>query len=99
LSVSESPQSFGRYCVRDVLGRGSFGTVYLGFDEELRRKVAIKVPHRECVASERDIEEYIAEARTVARLRHDGIAAVHDVGRTGEGLCYVVSHSTNSLPE
>lgn len=84
-------QQFGRYRVSDVLGRGTFGTVYLGFDDELHRKVAIKVPHRECIEHERDIEQYIAEARTVASLEHDGIASVFDVGRTDDGLCYVVS--------
>ena len=74
-----------------MLGRGGFGTVYLGFDEELQRKVAIKVPHEHCVSSERDVEAYISEARLVAQLEHDGIASVYDVGRSDDGLCYVVS--------
>ncbi len=86
-----SSERFGRYAVRDVLGRGGFGTVFLGFDEELQRNVAIKVPHRECVASEKDVENYMSEARLVARLQHEGVASVHDVGRTADGMCYVVS--------
>lgn len=91
MSDFELGKQLGRYRLSDVLGRGAFGTVYLGFNDELHRKVAIKVPHPECVRHERDIEEYIAEARTVAQLQHDGITSVFDVGRTDDGLCYVVS--------
>jgi predicted Ser/Thr protein kinase/energy-coupling factor transporter ATP-binding protein EcfA2 len=82
---------FGRYRVTGELGSGSFGVVYKGYDEELRRDVAIKVPHRERIASHEDIETYLAEARTLACLDHPGIVPVYDVGRTDDGLCYLVS--------
>ena len=38
-----------------------------------------------------DAESYLAEAQNVARLDHPGIVPVFDVGRTPEGMCYVVS--------
>ena len=37
-------QQKGRYRLDRILGEGAFGRVYLGFDEELQRQVAIKVP-------------------------------------------------------
>ena len=40
------PTMIGRYRVRSLLGRGAFGRVFLAFDEQLGRQVAIKVPHR-----------------------------------------------------
>jgi formylglycine-generating enzyme required for sulfatase activity len=65
--------------------------VYQGYDEELRRDVAIKVPHRHRIAQPEDVEAYLAEARLLASLDHPHIVPVHDVGRTEDGLCYVVS--------
>src|SRR5262249_58139510 len=38
-----------------------------------------------------DVEAFLAEARILATLDHPGIVPVHDVGRTADGLCYVVS--------
>src|SRR5262249_6415687 len=57
----------------------------------LDRPVAIKVPNPERIAGPADVEQYLAEARTLAQLDHPNIVSVHDLGRTGDGLCYVVS--------
>jgi formylglycine-generating enzyme required for sulfatase activity len=74
-----------------VLGGGSFGTVYRGYDEELRREVAVKVPHRRRLASERAAQAYLNEARVLASLDHPGIVPVYHFGRTDDGGCYLVS--------
>ena len=81
----------GRYRVIRLLGQGGFGRVYLARDDELDRPVAIKVPNPERVAGPEDVEAYLAEARTLAKLDHPNIVPVYDVGRTDDGLCYVVS--------
>src|SRR5262249_48739650 len=60
---SALPAHLGRYRVTAKLGAGSFGVVYQGYDEELRRHVAIKVPHRHRVSQPEDVEAYLAEAR------------------------------------
>ena len=88
---SDHPRRIGRYCVSKVLGKGSFGTVYQAFDETLERPVAIKVPHRFRVDRPEDVELYIREAQVLARLDHPAIVPVYDVGRSEDGLCYVVS--------
>jgi hypothetical protein len=85
------PARLGRYRVSARLGSGTFGVVYRGHDDELRRDVAIKVPHPACVSSAEDVEAYLAEARVLAGLDHPHIVPVHDVGRAEGGLCYVVS--------
>jgi serine/threonine protein kinase/formylglycine-generating enzyme required for sulfatase activity len=90
-AAEELPQRLGRYRILGRLGKGGFGVVYRGHDDELKRDVAIKVPHRHRVASAEDVECFLAEARTLALLDHPSIVPVHDVGRTEDGLCYVVS--------
>ena len=82
---------FGRYEVTDLLGEGGYGRVYRGYDPELRRVVAIKVPRRERIETPADAEAYLTEARVLAGLDHPAIVPVYDLGRTEEGWCYVVS--------
>ena len=74
-----------------VLGRGAFGTVYLAFDSDLKRNVAIKVPHRELIDNPESMELYLEEAQVVACLDHPAIVPVYDFGQSEDGLCYVVS--------
>ena len=85
------PQRLGSYQVLRLLGKGGFGAVYLAYDDELQRQVAIKVPHRERVAKPEDAEAYLAEARILGSFNHPHIVPVHVVGRTENGLCFMVT--------
>jgi len=91
LTPDVPPPQLGRYRVTALLGAGAFGVVYKAHDDDLERDVAIKVPHRRRIATAGDVEAFLAEARMLATLDHPGIVPVHDVGRTADGLCYVVS--------
>ena len=85
------PPKIGRYNLLRRLGKGGFGEIFLAYDEDLDRPVAIKIPRPDRVACPEDIEAYLNEARIVANLDHPHIVPVHDVGRTDDGLCFVVS--------
>jgi hypothetical protein len=100
LELQPVPERLGRYRIDDQLGSGGFGAVYRGFDDALQRGVAIKVPHRRVTnAAEngngsgwQEIEEmFLTEARLAAALKHPHIVPVFDVGRTEDGIGYVVS--------
>ena len=85
------PQQIGRFRIERILGQGGFGVVYLGFDDQLQRKVAIKVPKPQFVQRAEDRELYLKEARTVASLEHPSIVPVLEVGSTPEFPVYIVS--------
>lgn len=90
-AIDEKRERIGRYRLDKVLGEGGFGRVYLAFDEQLNRLVALKVPRNQRVAKPEEAEAYLAEARVLAKLDHPNIVPVFDIGTTPEGLCYVVS--------
>ena len=77
-----APASIGRFTVLRELGRGGTGVVYAAYDEQLDRKVAVKLLHsetREDVARVR----LMREAQAMARLSHPNIVGVHEVGTFG----------------
>lgn len=84
------PDQLGRYRLDELLGEGGFGQVWKGFDPELHRPVAIKVPRPDRVSTPERVERFLQEARRVAQLKHPGIVPIHDVGRE-DGLCFIVS--------
>jgi hypothetical protein len=90
-TAEAAPEHLDRYRVVARLGAGGFGVVYLCDDEELCRRVALKVPHPGRGAMPGEVEAYLQEARALALLDHPGIVPIYDVGRTPEGLCFFVS--------
>lgn len=82
--------AFGRYRVDRLLGKGGMGSVYLGYDEQLDRQVALKVPHARLFQSPDGRATFLREARTLAQLEHPRIISVFDAGQTDDGQCYVV---------
>ena len=85
----EIPSHIGRYQILELLGEGGFGRVYLADDPQLQRQVALKVPRRKWLSSEKRIEAMLHEARSAARLKHPALVVVHDVQQDGEDV-YIV---------
>jgi class 3 adenylate cyclase/predicted ATPase len=79
-TAAAAPQAFDRYQVRGFLGKGGFGSVYLGYDAQLDRQVAIKVPNLERRYKTGTIQQFLQEARRIARLRHPSIVTIFDMG-------------------
>lgn len=77
----------GRYRLDDLIAEGGFAQVWRGYDLELHRSVAVKVPKPSRLDS---ADAFMAEARRVARLKHPGIVPVFDVGLEGN-FCFIVS--------
>ena len=73
-----------RYRIERELGRGAMGTVYAATHEDIGRKVALKVLDRELTGGE-SRGRFVAEARAVARLDHEGLVQLHEFGFTSDG--------------
>ena len=76
-----------RYRLDSLVAEGGFAEVYRAYDEELQRTVAVKIPKATRLESQ---EAFQAEARRVARLKHENIVPVYDVGVDGD-TCFIVS--------
>jgi serine/threonine-protein kinase len=92
--AGEAPRKIGRYEIRQELGRGMMGVVYLADDPVLGRPIALKTIQLAFVTPEPDREafekRFLGEARVAARLAHPGIVVVHDVGRDPDsGILYI----------
>ncbi len=85
-----APEAIGRYRVVSPLGTGAFGTVWLAYDPQLDRQVAIKVPHASQGHGGRRLDDFQREMRRAAALRHPGIVTVYDVV-TSPDAAYMVS--------
>ena len=88
--LPESPTTIDRYEVRELLGSGSFGSVYRAFDPRLGREVALKVLRTEMTASPQTVERFLREAKAAAKLDHPHIVAVFDAGKAGD-VYYIAS--------
>jgi eukaryotic-like serine/threonine-protein kinase len=75
--MSTGPVTIGRYQVRDRLGQGGMGVLYLALDPAIDRLVALKVLR---VDNEEMRERFLREARLAARLQHPNIVTIYDVG-------------------
>ena len=94
-----SSEQIGRYIVLDLLGEGAMGVVVRAYDPDLGRVVAIKTLRSSGMSSEAVLAQerrFVVESRSAARLRHPGIVAVYDVGRSDQGA-YMVMECVHGL--
>jgi len=84
-------KKIGRFELRGELGRGAQSTVWLGFDPQLQREIAIKTLHltRPDPAQNRVL---LDEARMVSQLRHPNIVPIFEAGEEGGDLYLVFEY-------
>jgi len=85
---AEVPDLAGtRYRLLGEVARGGMGVVYAAEDEQLQRRVALKV--LDAVGGEGELtDRLMREARVLARLEHPGIVPVHEVGTLADGRVF-----------
>jgi serine/threonine-protein kinase len=79
----------GRYRISRKLGGGGMADVYLAEDQELGRRVAIKMLHGRYANDEQFVERFRREATHAAGLSHPNIVSIFDRGEA-DGSYYIV---------
>ncbi|MEO5362690.1 MAG: serine/threonine protein kinase [Magnetococcus sp. DMHC-8] len=91
----------GQYRIGELLGQGSMGKVYLGWDVQTGREVAIKILVQPPTAATSHAEEpgqrFLHGAALASRFRHPGIVHIHAWGEEA-GLSYAVMERLTGYP-
>lgn len=74
-----------RFRVLRPHARGGIGEVFLAFDEELNREVALKEIQSRHLRDESQRERFVREAEVTGGLEHPGIVPVYSLGHHGDG--------------
>ncbi len=83
------PKKIGRYEVKQKLGVGGMGEVFLAHDAELDREVAIKVLLPEFCSDLERVNRFKLEAKSASSLNHPNIITIYEIGSVNEQLFIV----------
>lgn len=88
--METAKKSIGRFEVVRILGKGAQSEVYLAYDPNLQREVAIKTLHFSGQKNQADsIRPLVQESRTVSKMRHPNIVPIFEAGED-DGDPYLV---------
>ncbi len=79
----------GRYEIRSKIGEGGMGEVYLAYDTELDRPVAIKFLPADVAADQRRMQRFIQEAKAASALNHPNILTIYEIVQTDSARFFV----------
>jgi tetratricopeptide (TPR) repeat protein/predicted Ser/Thr protein kinase len=84
----DNPAKIGRYVVLRKLGEGGMGIVYAAYDDQLERKVAIKLLRGGFSSQQHSVGQarLQREAQSMAKLSHPNVAQVYEVGSLGDAV-------------
>src|SRR5256885_1911913 len=74
-------QRLGRYKIAALIGEGGMGQVYLVHDEQLGRRVALKLLTRLVTKDAEQLRRFEQEARAASSLNHPNILTIYEIGQ------------------
>jgi serine/threonine-protein kinase len=90
-------RQFNQYRLRDEIGAGGMGEVYLAEHRLLKRPCALKVIRPERAGDPRSLARFEHEVRANALLSDPNTVDVYDYGRTADGTCFYVMEYLHGL--
>ncbi len=88
--VGQAVATSSRYTEIEFHDQGGLGEVFLAYDEQLGRKVAVKFIHEEFQDDEDLLRRFHIEAEVTGRLDHPGVVPVYGVGEGWDGRPFYV---------
>jgi hypothetical protein len=88
--ASEKINEMGQYILKEKLGGGGMGEVYLAEHRLLKRPCAIKLVRPESAQDETMLARFEREVQTTAQLRHPNTVSIFDYGRLNDGTFFYV---------
>ncbi|GMV16346.1 MAG: protein kinase [Polyangiaceae bacterium] len=79
-----------RYRLDSLLGEGGMGKVYAAEHVMMRKRLAVKVLHRELTAVPEVVARFEREAMAAANIEHPNVAAATDFGKLSDGSVFLV---------
>lgn len=90
-------KELGRYRLKQKIGAGGMGDVYLAEHRLMKRPCAIKVIRPEKAGDPRAIARFEREVRATSRLNHWNSISIFDYGRTSDGTFFYVMEYVTGL--
>jgi serine/threonine-protein kinase len=82
-------QQLDQFQIQKHIARGGMADVYLGYDVDLERKVALKIMLPVLATDEQFVARFRREAQTAAQLEHPNIVRVYAIGTAATGQPYI----------
>lgn len=83
---------FGKYKIRDLLGRGHLGNVFLAEHVTMNRPVALRAISRALVRDAESLERFLSHARTTAALDHPNLVHAFNADKEGDRYYLVMEY-------
>lgn len=80
VSVAGIPHRIGRFVILRQLGAGGMGVVYAAYDEQLDRRVAVKLVRHDVSTNEDQRVRILREAQAMAQVSHPNVVPIYEVG-------------------
>jgi len=75
-------EQIGRYKIRSVIGKGGMGEVWLAYDTELERPIALKILPQDFANDAERMRRFVQEAKSASALNHPNIITIYEIGKT-----------------
>ncbi|TWU60039.1 Serine/threonine-protein kinase PrkC [Rubripirellula tenax] len=86
---NDVPDRIGGYSIRELIGSGGMGNVYLAEHTRMQRIVAIKMLPIDRMKDESAVQRFYDEVRAASRLMHPNIVTAFDAGESDDGIHYL----------